>query len=69
MSPPKSDPSNWSPPTLSIDFRSGSVVMLRDNGEAWAAPLTLNSVDRSQINTPHCRVEGNSFVKLPALEV
>lgn len=68
MPEPSSEPLSWKPPTLSIDFRSGSVVMLLDSGEAWAAPLTLNSVDRSQINTPHCRVESSTFVKLPALE-
>lgn len=66
MPAPSSAPLNWKLLILSIDFRSGSVEMQLDNGDRWAAPLTLNSADCSQINTPSCQVEGSSFVKLPA---
>lgn len=64
----KSALSNWRPPTLSIDFRSGNVVMLLDSGEAWIAQLPLNSADRSQINTPHLQMASTSFEPLPAVE-
>lgn len=63
--PQSSDPSNWSSLMLSIDFRSGSVVM-QAGRERWTAPLTLNSADCSQINTPRLEIPGPSFALSPA---
>jgi hypothetical protein len=48
--------SNSNSPTLSIDFRSGSVVM-RLGLDEWTGQLPMSSADCSQINTPGGMVE------------
>lgn len=50
MSNPKSAGANLSLPTLSIDFRSGNVVMQLGT-EKWRASLPMSMADCSQINT------------------
>ncbi len=62
-SAPSSAPLNLRPPTLLIDFRSGSVETRLGN-VVWRALLPLNSADCSQINTPMVTVESSTFEPL-----
>lgn len=49
-SKPERDDSTSKSPTLSIDYRSGSVVMQLDSAR-WAGILPMCEADRSQIST------------------
>ena len=67
--PPGNEPSNSSLPTLSIDFRSGSVVM-QHGSHVWHGTLPLTSADMSQINTPSlvCQLQKPISEKSPGRE-
>ncbi len=67
LSNPSSEPSNSKSATLSIDFRSGNVVMQLANGEWLEGTLPISSPDRSQINTASCLVhlQRADFERLP----
>lgn len=57
-SPPDNDPLNSNLPILSIDWRSGSVVM-HHALERWQGHLPMTAADCSQINTARgtCQLE------------
>lgn len=67
---PESEPSASTSMILSIDFRSGSVVMRRGS-EVWRGENLLNPAERTQLATSSVTVEltpSSDFASLPGSE-